>query len=159
LYYYYENKEAIFIDALEREISIFQKKVKETINDLNSYREKIIIFVKSAHDYFQNRTEMLDFDMQVMLENHTLIKKLSKEQSKKNIDLLADLLRKGIAEGQFKKMNENKLSHALKLVFSTLRMEMYQNLAGRRPTDQDFDELKSESLYILEIFLDGIQKD
>jgi len=158
LYYYYENKEAIFRDTLERELINFQDQVKKTIKNISTARDKIIALVKTGHDYFKTRTDLLDYDRQVMLDNHWLIKKLSKEQVTKNMDLMAQLIREGIDKGEFREADENKISHALRLIIMTMKMEMYQNLGGRRPTDKEFNELKKDSLYILGIFLDGLQK-
>jgi hypothetical protein len=55
-------------------------------------------------------------------------------------------------------VDEYKISHAIRLVFDTQRLELYQKMTGRRPGDREFAEFISDSIFILEIFLNGLKK-
>lgn len=158
LYYYYRNKEAIFSDALAREADRLNERLVKKMDKLKTAREKIMAMMSSVNEYFRNRAEMLDLNVQAMWDNHALLQKLSRDLKTKNIDLLGQLIREGIDSGEFSEVDEHRVSNAIRKIFDTYRLELYHCLTDRRPDKKEFAIMESESRFVLEIFLNGLKK-
>jgi AcrR family transcriptional regulator len=55
-YYYFKNKEAIFIDLIIREADEFIKAVKNKVDSVSGCREKILAWIKESFRYNESNS-------------------------------------------------------------------------------------------------------
>jgi TetR/AcrR family transcriptional regulator len=158
LYYYYKNKEAIFVDALEREGHRFFERACEKFKMASSVAEKVILLVKAYHEHFRNRAEFFELDATAMIDNHTLIQKLHQHFRTRNVDFMADIIQEGIDTGEFNDLDATHTADIIRTILDTRRLEIYSESTTQRDSKINYRKLEKESLFIIELFLNGIRK-
>jgi len=158
LYYYYKNKEAIFRDALERERSRLFELILQRVKSKRRVSTKLVTMIRIVHAYFRDRAEMLEFNVQAMQDNHAILRSLSQENRAQNMDFLANIIREGIEKGEFRKVDEFKVAHALRLIFDTQRFELYHQMTERKHSREEYAELEENAVFIMELFLNGLKQ-
>jgi AcrR family transcriptional regulator len=159
LYYYYKNKEAIFHDALEREANRYYENVQKKIIPQMTASEKLVISVGFYYDYFASRADILELNTQAMIDNHSLIQAIYKQNCKENRSYFAHLIKEGIKSGEFRGMNAEKAAEALRLILETQRLEKFRQAFEQKQKEPDYKQLKKDSLFILDIFINGIKNE
>jgi len=158
LYYYYQNREAIFIDALEREAERFTDTVRHNFRKNASARDKIYVFMKTYLSYLKDRTEILELNAQAMVDNKIFIRKIHGCIQDKNSELLKEIIREGIDRGEFRNMNAGRVSDAIRYIFDLRLLEFFTESVETGHQPLAINRLEKDIKYILEIFLHGILK-
>lgn len=157
LYYYYKNKEAIFSDAIEREALKLLSDIKAKFREDQSATEKIYAFSKAIVQYLKERAELMDLNVQAMLDNHILIQNLHKKLKEKNVDFMADLIKEGMDKHEFSIGDPKKAADAIRTMMEARRLELFLSLQSPRPTSADFKRLEKDTMYLLDLILNGLK--
>ena len=158
LYYYYKNKEAIFFDAIEREGISFINQVQQNIKKKLSAREKLYTFLRTYHSYFRSRVEILELNAQAMVENHTFMRKMHNCMREKNIDLMKEIIQEGIDNGEFRRLDAGRVADVLRYIFDLRKFEFFLDSMDNNTNKYEISQLEKDSLYTLDIFLNGLIK-
>ncbi len=158
LYYYYQNKEAIFIDALEREAQRFIDTVRQNFRKHARARDKMYVFLKTYLNYLRDRAEILELNARALVDNQIFIRKIHGRMREKNIDLMKEIIREGIKSGEFRKMNAGRVADSMRYIFDMRLLEYFTDYAEMRHQQFDISRLERDAKYIMEIFLHGILK-
>jgi AcrR family transcriptional regulator len=156
LYYYYKNKETIFIDAMEREARRFFSIVNEKFKSNTSAADKIRTMVHTYYDYFKDRAEILELNAQAMIDNHAIMQKLHKHLCSKNIHFLSGIIQEGIQTGELKSVDVNRLAGMIRLILDAQQLEMYIAKNEGQIKKLDYDKLEQDSIFIVNIILNSI---
>ena len=159
LYYYYQNREAIFIDALEREAERFTNTVRQNFRKNARARDKMYVFLKTYLSYLQDRTEILELNAQAMVDNKIFIRKIQGCIRDKNRDLMKDIIREGIEKGEFRKMNAGRVSDCIRYIFDLRLLEFFTEYVEMGHQPLAMNRLENDVKYILELFMHGILKN
>lgn len=157
LYYYYKNKEALFIDALEREAIRLQQRVIELFKPRHSAEDKLKIAVKTMTMFFKEKVELLEFNVQAMVEGHSLFHNVHVRIRKKNLDFLAALIKEGIDKKEFRNLNPQKMADALRSILDIKRLVMLNSLSSLKASESDFTKMEKEALFMLDLLLNGMK--
>lgn len=157
LYYYYKNKEAIFIDALEREIVVMHHTITGKFKQDQLVSEKLKLFIKGIIGYFKKKSELFELNISAMIDNHELIKNLDDRLKCKNSDFLARLLREGMDKGEFFNGDAEKIADFLRTMLNARRMEVFRSLSSTRMGENEFKVLENDSLFLLDLILNGLK--
>ena len=158
LYYYYQNREAIFIDALEREAERFTNMVRQNFRKNARARDKMYVFLKTYLSYLQDRTEILELNAQAMVDNKIFIRKIHGCIRDKNSNLMKEIIQEGIDRGEFRNMNAVRVSDCIRYIFDLRLLEFFSEYMEKGNQPLDFNRLVNDAKYILDIFLHGILK-
>jgi AcrR family transcriptional regulator len=158
LYYYYKNKEAIFLDAMEREAQGFLAQVKQNFKKNCSAKDKIYSFLHTYHSYLRERIEILELNARAMVDNHSFIRSMHKRMRTKNIDMMKVIIREGIKNGEFRSVDAGRVADILRYIFDLRRLDFFLDSIDRSGGNIDVSQIEKDSKYILDIFLNGIMK-
>ncbi|MBD3374281.1 TetR family transcriptional regulator [candidate division KSB1 bacterium] len=156
LYYYYKNKEAIFTDAMEREAQRFHDVAFERTKTQSTAAEKLMTTIKLYYEYFRDRAEWLELNAQAMVDNHSLLQDIHKRNCKGNRDFLAHFIREGIDNNEFRTIDADHAARVLHLALESQHLETYRQAAENRENKLDYQKLEKDSLFILDIFINGL---
>jgi AcrR family transcriptional regulator len=159
LYYYYENKEAIFIDALDREAQQFINMVLERFKKNDSASAKLYTFLRAYYNYVRDRAEILELNAQALVDNHAFIRKIQTRMREKNVDLMKGIIREGINKGEFRNINAGRVADILRNIFDLRLLEFFILYVDNGHKNLDVNRLENDGKYMLEIFLHGIRID
>ncbi len=158
LYYYYKNKEAIFIDALEREALGLMEQVQKHFKKNWGAKERMYSFLRTYHNYLRTRVEILELNARAMVDNHAFIRKMHKRMRDKNIDLMKEIIQQGINSGEFRKVDAGRVADILRYIFDLRRLEYFVDSLDTTSAKISITQLEKDSTYILDIFLNGLIK-
>ena len=112
LHYYFKSKENLFFEMLDTIIQKFVKDVEKDLRPLNDPREKLkrVIrhFTKSIDDYREVCTVLMYYWGQIKTQKE--IKKRLRNCYSMYRKIIAEIINKGIAQGNFRKINVGHLS-------------------------------------------------
>jgi AcrR family transcriptional regulator len=158
LYYYYPNKETIFIDALEREAQRFIDTVRQNFKKNARARDKMYVFLKTYLRYLRDRAEILELNARALVDNQIFIRRIHGRMREKNIDLMKEIIREGIENGEFRSMNAGRVADSMRYIFDMRLLEFFTEYAEMRHQHLDVNRLENDAKYIMEMFLHGILK-
>lgn len=154
IYLYFESKEDLFFEVIERKLDILLGKIEEELQQSNSPSQKIkkvigihLKFLEENEDFFkimQNLSESLKKRMEKKLKSRVI------QKQSHYIEMLGKLIQKAIIEGEIKPLNSRKLAVILMGIIHSLTLYW----VSRKEKESLF---KDESL-IWEMFWNGVKK-
>jgi AcrR family transcriptional regulator len=156
LYYYYKNKEAIFMDAMEREAHVFLAMARQNFKKNFSAKNKIYSFLRTYHKYLHDRAEILELNAQAMVDSHSFMRNVYKHLREKNIDFMREIIQEGIDKGEFRRVEAARVADILRHILDLRRLEFFLDSMEKVNAQPDLLQLEKDSIYILDIFLNGL---
>lgn len=154
LYYYFRNKDEIFQKVILRESELFFKQVQESLQKEKSLKNKLMVFIKlrlQAVMDFTNQNEALKSD--IAIQKFMFIEDFRKEQDGKELELLIQLLKDAVAEGEIAPRSDEDLEfigHALLTAIKGFDMPFL--------LETKCSTVRSRIDLFTDIFLNGITK-
>ncbi len=158
LYYYYENKEAIFRDVIRLESYGILRQLKQIVDEAASPTAKLFAFARAEVDLFRDYINLHDLSVQVILEVKPLIDKLYEDFRHQQMEILTEVLETGIANGVFRKLEPPKVAHAILIILESIKFKTFQSAAFHSATEIDYSKLQMEIDFILGLLVDGIKQ-
>lgn len=156
LYYYYKNKEAIFVDAIKREIEMARLKIQENLDTAKTSSDKLTVYIEEMVDHFGAK-EFFELNLAAVLENNALMQNIQSQINCSSIDFLTKTISEGIANGEFRQGDAKALAETLHSVFEARKIVFMQNALAQSEQTVDFQIFKDELLRILELILNGLK--
>ena len=112
LYYYFENKDALFRELIELESMAHYNRLREIIDkDIKlSVKDRIIKIVEDEIDFLRERTLKYSIRLDKFIEIHQIIRKTFPEIYDKKREIFEEILYIGIENGEFKSSDINLLA-------------------------------------------------
>ena len=158
LYYYYKNKESIFIDALEREALCVHQETRNKFREGQSAAEKIYLLVSTILQHSRERAQILELNAQAMVDNHLIIQKIHHHIHEKSIDFLASIIQEGIDNGEFRSCDPVMVADLLWALMDLRRVEILKVASASRVSVKDFKKLEHDLFVILDLLINGIKQ-
>jgi len=157
IYYYYENKEAIFRDVVIREIDIFIiEAVKKTAHFKNPV-DKITNFCFFRLDYFQQFINLHNLSIQILREAAPFFRKLQSEFLQKEIIFLKNIIDEGVRLKHFKKCDSGKIAALMLDISDAMKYKEFRKSDLQFISDVDYIKMKKEIKNILELIFEGLK--
>ncbi|MFW9930098.1 MAG: TetR/AcrR family transcriptional regulator [Candidatus Thorarchaeota archaeon] len=157
LYYYFKNKEEIFINLKTSQYNELIIKLNEIMNEQQPCKQKILQYFKQRHEWWYQESSIVP---QITKEDiHTFISigdvevARIREQEKANFARAIAVCR---TQGEFKPCNEQDIT---KYIFALVDgiMTTYRQVDTMRPvTDEESENILKDTQSALKIFIDGL---
>ncbi|HEV3413367.1 MAG TPA: TetR/AcrR family transcriptional regulator [Puia sp.] len=124
LYYYYPSKEDIFEAVLHAEMDELLAQIHQSIRHARSSKEKLIIYCRSRLNKLSelcNLSDALKSEMGELHELHCIMTDLKCQFDTTHVGLVREILAEGVANGEFKKINEQNIELVAYLMVSAFR--------------------------------------
>lgn len=157
LYYYYKNKEAIFIDAIERELTIAYSIANEKIKSAKSCSEKLRVHIIEIITYFNHRKAMLDLNIDVMMENNPLMQTIHTCFASKGIDFMKSVIAEGIARKEFVEGDPAQLAELVHSFINARKRCFINNTIYSGTQEVNLKSFEEELLTVLDLILNGLK--
>ncbi|MDD3053370.1 MAG: TetR/AcrR family transcriptional regulator [Endomicrobiaceae bacterium] len=107
LYYYYTSKEEVFYAVVNKEKDEVMKSIKKTISNLESPSEQLKTFFLSHFNELKHKINLYSVILQGNVKKHIdLFGRIQKENISSEIEMIKEILLKGIKNGEFKNIKE-----------------------------------------------------
>ncbi|WP_423146141.1 TetR/AcrR family transcriptional regulator [Rubrolithibacter danxiaensis] len=158
LYYYFPDKQSVIIAVAEKIISEYLKDVENAFLQYPDTEEALIKLLNIRREFFQNyfMLHMGEEYSDAYLKDPGLIL-IMKQTRQREVSIVAESFRRGMENGQIKKMDAEKTAALLLDTLMGLRVSMrIEQLPF--PDKTSFEELLNKQKDVARIFLNGIKK-
>ena len=158
LYYYYKNKEDIFVEVALKEgedyISTLQKKVLLK----KGLETQVLFYAESRFIYYKNVLNMnrvsLDTLRKILPKFFVLYEDLMQREKK----FLSELIKNAVKNGEIFNINTVKLASVLINVSDALKHSVEQKAILKRETDVDYTQSISDVKFLVSLMIKGLKK-
>ena len=152
LYYYYPSKEDIFEAVLHREMDELLDQIHESIAGAATSREKLIIYCRIRLNKLSQLYYLSDVLKSEIAELNCVMMEMKSKFDTTHVQLIKEILKEGVQNGEFKKVNIDNIELIAYLMVSTFRgLAMPLMVSGDQCPRLD---LQIDS--IVDIMVDGI---
>ena len=124
LYYYYPSKEDIFEAVLHAEMDELLTQIRQSIRNARSSKEKLIVYCRCRLvklNELCNLSDALKSEIGELHELHCIMTDLKCQFDTTHVGLVREILAEGVANGEFKKINEQNIELVAYLMVSSFR--------------------------------------
>lgn len=124
LYYYYPSKEDIFEAVLHSEMDELLAQIHQSIRHAITSKEKLTIYCRCRLvklNELCNLSDALKSEMGELHELHCITTDLKRQFDTTHVELVREILAEGVANGEFKKLNEDNIELVAYLMVSAFR--------------------------------------
>src|SRR5580693_8417856 len=124
LYYYYPSKEDIFEAVLHSEMDELLKQIHQAIRHAATSKEKLTIYCRCRLiklNEVGNLSVALKSEIGELHELHCIMTDLKRQFDTTHVELVKEILAEGIANGEFKKINQDNIELVAYLMVSAFR--------------------------------------
>lgn len=153
LYYYFKSKDEIFDRVIEEEMTDLFNSVKAAVDKEEQTSSKLKTYMLFRIRKIRQKVNLyrltLDAYNNITLNGH--LKKLRDEYDHEEIKLISSIIRKGLNEGQFARMEDDEIEIISEVAVSSIRgIEMEIITRNKLQTLEDKVE------FIVNIFMKGL---
>ncbi|MBS1507449.1 MAG: TetR/AcrR family transcriptional regulator [Bacteroidetes bacterium] len=158
LYYYYPDKEHLFLAVIEQEMDEFIKALTAMIGEEEPASKKLKQYTSIRHEYFRRLISL------AKLGEHTLsAMKASMDVFKQNLEkqekeLIRRIFQEGIKNGEFESFNAKAYADLFVATMQGLRVSVIHKKTLSETKEEDYQLAEQYQKQITAIFLKSISK-
>jgi len=150
LYHYFQSKEEIFKEVVEKENRFLKEKIREAVNKETTPQKKMKIYILKKMEYLNELANIHSALKDEYLENYAFIEKIREKNSREELFTIREILQDGEDKGIFEISDIELTSFAITSALKGLEFPWSINIS--------FPEIESNINKLLEILFHGIEK-
>jgi len=150
LYHYFQSKEEIFKEVVEKENRFLKEKIREAVNKETTPQKKIKIYILKKMDYLNELANIHSALKDEYLKNYAFIEKIREKNSREELFTIREILQDGEDNGIFEIDDIELTAFAITSALKGLEYPWSINIS--------FPEIESNINKLLEILFHGIEK-
>ncbi len=159
LYYYYRNKEAIFIEVIVQEARSFLDALQAKAVRARSCRKQILTYLTERFRYYQHVVNLHNLSLETLRSIQPSFKELYQTVLDREIEFIASLLKKGMAGGEIKPGAARKLSRIILTVTDGIKQTACEEADRGMPAAIDYTQVEKDVIFAVTLMLDGMTPD
>lgn len=156
LYYYFENKEALFREIIEDNIAKHKQLTHQITQQKIPARDKLLNLVNCFIGYIQELSIEYAISLSSFIEIGKVIRKTFPDLEKNERSVFKKILKEGMANKEFKTIDPVLLSRDLAELIPAIVTHNYNYSDVEFVSEVDFDALTEEINRIISYIIDGI---
>ncbi len=158
LYYYFLTKEDLFQAVLAEKHKEFLMVVECRLGSLRTSTEKARTFVAMRMDFFSEILNLNIVDFQHWQSIRPQLQAAFKTFTQHEQQILRRIIHEGSDGGEFDIESVEKCTNALFQIMRGMRCQFIRTIEGPQFQKSDFQVLKRETLFIIDLFLRGMSR-
>jgi len=150
LYHYFQSKEDIFKEVVEKENKYLKEKIREAIINEDTPQKKMKIYILKKMEYLKELVNINSALKDEYLENYAFIEKIRKKNSREELFTIREILQEGEDNGIFNISDIELTAFSIASALKGLEYPWSINIS--------FPEIESNTDKLLEILFNGIVK-
>jgi AcrR family transcriptional regulator len=152
LYYYFENKEALFKEALGREAKRYDELSLEAARKARGFRAKIEAWIDHGFRYSQKSDLLRHISADSLTRLSPILRDFRASSFESSAAVLASFIDEGVAAGEARPCESLKVAKAIVGIAFSMKQTAF--MSGG---EVDIDGLIEKILYAVDLILDGIE--
>ncbi len=150
LYHYFQSKEDIFKEVVEKENKYLKEKIREAIINEDTPQKKMKIYILKKMEYLKELVNINSALKDEYLEHYAFIENIRKKNSREELFTIREILQEGEDNGIFDISDIELTAFAIASALKGLEYPWSINIS--------FPEIESNTDKLLEILFNGIVK-
>jgi AcrR family transcriptional regulator len=156
LYYYYPNKEAIFIAVIVQEATRFLTALQAKAMEVRGCRNRILTYLTERFRYYQQVVNLHHLSTETLRRIQPSFKALYQDVQEREIDFIGQLLQDGVQGGEIRTDDTQKLARAILFVTDAIKQRTCDAPAHGMVDAIDDTTVESDVVYTVGLILDGL---
>jgi AcrR family transcriptional regulator len=153
LYYYFPDKESLFMAVVEKEQEEFFRLTERQVEKIPSADEMLREYIKLRHEYFKKFLNLNKFRFNDFAQMRPHFKELVTSLKSREVTLIIKILDKGRQDGVFRFDDGRDLAQLFLEVLHGLRMIVIHHKPFIELTRSDFDMMAEKHRKFVELFI------
>jgi AcrR family transcriptional regulator len=157
LYYYFPDKESLYIAVVEKEQAEFLEKILERTNKIKEADKLLLEYAIARLSYFRTLLNLSRLRFEVYSNVPPVIKETLSKFREREMKIIVRIIEKGIRDGIFF-ADDPELAASLFLdLLRGLRITILNDIKSLVIDQQEFDKLIEKTNSLTEIFIRGLK--
>ena len=158
LYYYYRTKESLFQAVIVHEHGTFIKSISALLREDMPASEKLRAYVEQRFEYFNTLMNLNILDLNSSVKAKPMLRATFDAFSRHELRLVRKIIQEGNTGGEFGVGAIDKVAQAILHIMQGLRCRFVRTMKGPVVDAKQYEHLRQEMCFVLEIFLRGIRR-
>lgn len=158
LYYYYKNKEDIFIEAAVKEGEDFIVTLQEKALQKKGVQKQVAYYMESRFNYYKNVLNMNRVSVETLNKILPLFFELYEALMKREKLFLSQLIKKAIAEGEIVRIDTVKIASILINISDALKHSVEQLAILKMENEVDYQHSLQDMKFLITLIFNGLKK-
>ncbi|MFY0651728.1 MAG: TetR/AcrR family transcriptional regulator [Cyclobacteriaceae bacterium] len=157
LYYYFKNKEDMFMCSFKNEWENQFKIFAEEANKQKNPADKIIAYINQSLAYYEKVVVNHKIPVKVLIETRNLYREFMNHINEGRIGFYENCLKEGVQSGLFCKCDTRKVAESIFTVKFSIQYDSFNMFLHTYPTKEDFVGIKENILFATKLILKGLK--
>ncbi|UOQ52207.1 TetR/AcrR family transcriptional regulator [Hymenobacter cellulosivorans] len=158
LYYYYKNKEDLFIQVVLREAERYLSDLQDQVQPLTRAADKILAYLTGRLDYYRQVLNLHQLSIESLQRLEPMFDDVYQAVREQELAFLSQLLQEGVTDREFLKLQPERAADALLAVADGIKHEAVQRSRTRFAQEVDYAPIQEKMTYTLTLLLNGLRK-
>lgn len=123
LYYYFRNKEEIYVEVIMKEATDFITQLQEELKTISGTEHKVHHYLLSRIKKYAERLNLSQLSLESVQKVEPIFQELFQKVKKEEVLFLQKILDQGVAEGEIRPVESGELAEALFVISDALKHE------------------------------------
>ncbi len=156
LYYYYRNKESIFLDVIVKEAERFLETLQAKAVRSRGCKNQILTYLTERLRYYRHVVNLHNLSVETLQMIQPSFKALYQSVLEREIDFISKLLKDGMGRGEIKTGAIRKLSRIILTVADAIKQTTCDGCGHDAPETIDYSQVEKDVVYAVTLMLDGL---
>jgi len=158
LYYYFKNKEEIFMQVILAESEKHISGLQEKVMDIASCEEKIVTYLSERLKYHREVVNLHQLSLELVQQIQPIFDDLYRMVWEKEVDFMEKTLQDGQKNGEVEAEDLRLIADSLMTIADGLKHEAVRTSDAIFAADVDYSEIDKKMNYITRLIFKGLKK-
>lgn len=158
LYYYFKNKEDLFMSSFKNEWEAKFKQFQGEAEKENDPAKKILTYITQSLNYYEKVVIDHKIPVKALIETRNTYRSFVNQINEGGISFYSNCIKEGQKTELFKSCDAEKVGNALFLVKFSIQYDQLSRFIHSTPTEEDWNQIHESIIFSSSLILDGIRK-
>ncbi|MHA4811676.1 TetR/AcrR family transcriptional regulator [Flavitalea flava] len=158
LYYYYKNKEDIFLEVSMKQGQEFLNSLQAKILQKKGTEERVSFYMQERVNYYKNVLSLNRVSTETLNKLLPGFFELYEAMMKQEMKFLAQVIKEGVDSGELVKINAEKLASSLMHMIDALKHSVEQKAILKMDREIDYTDSLKEMKFLVSLIFAGLKK-
>ncbi|MGD9330462.1 MAG: TetR/AcrR family transcriptional regulator [Desulfobacterales bacterium] len=156
LYYYYRNKEAIFIAVIVQEAREFLAALQAKAVEAQGCKNQILTYLTERFHYYQHVVNLHNLSVETLQRIQPSFKAVYQTVLDREVTFIAKLLKEGMQRGEIKAGQASRLGRMILAVADGIKHVTCEACAHGATEAIDYSQVEKDVVYAVTLMLEGL---
>lgn len=158
LYYYYKNKEDIFVEAALKEGEDYIDSLQQKVLLKKGVQNQVSFYMQSRFNYYKNVLNMNKVSVETLHKILPRFFELYEALMKREKQFLSLLIQKAVDNGELIKTNTDKIASVLINISDALKHSVEQQAILKMENEIDYSHSFQDMKFLISLMFNGLKK-